>query len=103
MLCSTFHSEIRTFMVVRGFEISLQRYYIFRRFVGQVRPIITGGRIFSPDPSGLYLPFNEPLMGFNGDLGGVRRSYDLPHAFFGDAVFGGNLGVDKHGRHSGAQ
>ena len=25
-----------------GFEISLQRYYIFWQVVGQVRPIITG-------------------------------------------------------------
>ena len=35
-----------------GFEISLQRYYIFWQVVGNVLPIITGGRIFSPDWSG---------------------------------------------------
>ena len=27
----------------------------------------------------------------------------MPHAVFGDAVFGGYLGVDEHGRHLGAQ
>ena len=27
----------------------------------------------------------------------------MPHAFFGNAVFGGYFGVDKHGRHLGAQ
>ena len=38
--------------VALGFEISLQRYYIFRQVVGNVLPIITGGRIFSPGWSG---------------------------------------------------
>ena len=27
----------------------------------------------------------------------------MAHAVFGDAVFGGYLGIDKHGRHLGAQ
>ena len=27
----------------------------------------------------------------------------MAYAFFGDAVFGGNLGIDTHGRHLGAQ
>ena len=35
-----------------GFEISLQRYYIFWQVVGNVLPIITGGCNFSPDWSG---------------------------------------------------
>ena len=55
------------FVVSARFEISLQRYYIFLPFVGNVLPIITGGCIFSRRPRLLYLPFNEPLMGFNGD------------------------------------
>ena len=38
--------------VALGFEISLQRYYIFRQVVGNVLPIITGGCNFSPDRSG---------------------------------------------------
>ena len=35
-----------------GFEISLQRYNIFRQVVGNVLPIITGGCNFSSDWSG---------------------------------------------------
>ena len=35
-----------------GFEISLQRYYIFGQVVGNVLPIITGGCNFSSDWSG---------------------------------------------------
>ena len=27
----------------------------------------------------------------------------MAYAFFGDAVFGGYFGIDKHGRHLGAQ
>ena len=38
--------------LVGSFEISLQRYYIFRQVVGNVLPIITGGCNFSPDRSG---------------------------------------------------
>ena len=49
----------------RGFEISLQRYNIFGQVVGNVLPIITGGRIFSPDCSGRTRadPSISPLKG----------------------------------------
>ena len=33
----------------------------------------------------------------------LRGAYDFSNAVFGDAVFGGYFGVDKHGRHLGAQ
>ena len=43
-----------------GFEISLQRYYIFFPFVGQVRPIITG-RVFFLQASPPASPPSSPL------------------------------------------
>ena len=85
-----------------GFEISLQRYYIFWQVVGQVRPIITERCIFSRQGH---------LAGGDACVPGqrlrtraeLRGAFDFPYSVFGNAVFGGYFGVDTHGRHLGAQ
>ena len=59
------------FAISARIEISLQRYYIFLPFVGNVLPIITGGCNFSPDGSGrtragaVVLKFGAKVLHFS--------------------------------------
>ena len=73
------------------------------------------GRVFfSPDWSGRTQAISRrrdarvPSNKAGGDAcvpgqalrAGLRGAYDLPYSVFGDAVFGGYFGIDKHGRHT---